>query len=65
MSKTPKMEEHLDNVSKELFGRSRKDDVCVTCGSDKIKPIDFNDAISRREFEISHMCQECQDSVFG
>lgn len=35
---------------------------CPTCG----KPIgEFRDDLSRKEFEISGMCQECQDSVFG
>lgn len=37
---------------------------CATCG----EPIDMNefrDELSRREFGISRMCQECQDSVFG
>lgn len=31
------------------------------------KPIltgSFRDAISEREFQISGMCQECQDSIF-
>ena len=25
----------------------------------------FRDELSKREFEISGMCQECQDNVFG
>lgn len=25
----------------------------------------FSDALSRREYEISGLCQHCQDSVFG
>jgi hypothetical protein len=32
------------------------------------KPIvmeDFKDALSRREFQISGLCQVCQDKVFG
>jgi hypothetical protein len=65
MSKTPEMEEALDHVSKKVFGRSRKDPACVVCGSDKIKPTDFKDDLSRKEFTISRMCQKCQDSVFG
>ena len=35
---------------------------CVTCP----EPVGaFKDAISRKEYSISGMCQECQDSVFG
>ena len=35
---------------------------CPTCQ----KPIGkFKDKTSEREFEISGMCQECQDKVFG
>lgn len=32
------------------------------CGS----PVrEFRDALSEREFQISGLCQDCQDSVFG
>ena len=37
---------------------------CPLCG----KPInmeDFRNEISKREYSISGMCQECQDDVFG
>ena len=38
---------------------------CPTCN----KPVDFaagfRDALSRKEFGISGMCQQCQDEVFG
>jgi hypothetical protein len=37
---------------------------CPTCGSDRVQPDDFKDDLSRREFKISHMCQNCQDNVF-
>lgn len=34
---------------------------CPTCGFE----VDtFRDALSKREFEISGMCQECQDSIW-
>ncbi len=37
---------------------------CPTCG--KPIPMDcFKDDLSLKEFRISGMCQECQDSVFG
>jgi hypothetical protein len=59
------MEGMLEDLSQRVFGRSRSGDQCVTCGSTKIAPSDFEDDLSRKEFGISHMCQECQNSVFG
>lgn len=65
MAKTPEMEGALEAVSQQLFGRSRKSPACVCCGSVQVAPSDFRDDASRREFEISHLCQKCQDNVFG
>lgn len=62
--KTPEMEKALDDISLAFFGRGRRDGVCVTCGSTKIAPEDFRDMLSQKEYTISFMCQECQDSVF-
>lgn len=36
---------------------------CATCGK-PIKEEDFADDLSKREYEISGMCQKCQDEVF-
>lgn len=63
-NKTPGMEAVLELLTLSMFKRSRKDPVCVTCGSAKITLADFRDDLSRKEFEISRMCQECQDKVF-
>ena len=63
--KTPEMEEFLNKMSINMFGRKRTDNCCITCGSDKINPENFKDDLSRKEFEISRMCQNCQDGVFG
>lgn len=38
---------------------------CAMCGKENLVPDNFRDRASRREFEISRMCQECQDEVFG
>jgi len=35
---------------------------CVTC---KGEANSFRDTLSQKEYTISGMCQECQDSVFG
>lgn len=37
---------------------------CPTCKT-KIKEVEFRDALSKKEFEISGMCQKCQDKEFG
>ena len=37
---------------------------CVTCPND-INDMDFRDELSVKEYGISGMCQECQDSIFG
>ncbi len=42
-----------------------EDGICPFC-SKKVDPDkDFRDALSRREFGISGLCQECQDKMFG
>ena len=35
---------------------------CPFCGT---IPIVFRDELSRKEFQISGLCQECQDDFFG
>jgi hypothetical protein len=62
--KSLEMEQLLESFSKIAFGRSRHSDICVSCGSDKTTANDFRDDISRREYKISFMCQNCQDLVF-
>lgn len=37
---------------------------CPSCKKD-IDPSTFRDSLSRREYGISGLCQECQDEVFG
>lgn len=37
---------------------------CPECGK-TIDPDDFRDALSRKEYSISGLCQQCQDKVFG
>jgi len=65
-NKTPQMESLLEDMGRELFGRSRKvaadNQLCMSCGADANH---FRDEISRKEYGISHLCQSCQDSVFG
>lgn len=36
---------------------------CVFC-EEEVKEKDFRDKISKREYEISGICQKCQDQTF-
>ena len=59
------MEMQLDNITLDVFGRSRTLALagrsCVTCG----KPAtEFRDTLSVKEYGISGMCQACQDLAF-
>jgi len=64
MCKSPQMEKFLNDLAKHMYGRERNSGVCVSCGSDKVKPEDFKNNLSRKEYTISYLCQECQDKVF-
>lgn len=63
--KSKEMEMALEGLAHTFFGRSRSGKVCVTCGSAAITPEDFRDDLSRKEYQISKMCQKCQDEIFG
>ena len=63
--KTQSMTVTLDNISLNTIGRARSLAIagrsCVTCG----KRADlFRDSLSVKEYNISGMCQICQDKVF-
>ncbi len=55
-----------DSLAIQLGGRTKeqaaKEHVCVSCQ----QPIlCFRDRLSRTEYNISGLCQTCQDEVFG
>jgi hypothetical protein len=58
--KSPEIENFLETT----FGRTTaiKSGTCVYC---KKKIIGFRDALSMKEYTISGLCQECQNSVFS
>jgi hypothetical protein len=66
MPKTPEMEAMLDQIAADFFGGTRteafKKGICVICGGDATM---FRDPVSAREYQISAMCQGCQDDVFN
>lgn len=64
--KEPKVIEVVDQLAKSIFGRSTsealKNKTCVNCG----KKVDkFRDELSKKEYEISALCQKCQDGIWG
>jgi len=66
MAKSHEMRKALDDITKAAFGHSRSTALntasCVTCGATALT---FKNALSRKEYGISGMCQTCQDSVFN
>jgi len=44
--------------------QKRENGKCPFCGKDMTNPT-FRDVMSLKEFEISGICQECQDEYFG
>lgn len=65
-SKSPGIERFLESN----FGRTSAihEAQCVPAPTGCGKPVamdDFRDEISRKEYRINGLCQECQDSVFG
>ena len=64
-NKSKKIEGMLERLSegfalpRSIASQSNK---CTICGNDAIE---FRDDISRKEYQISKMCQPCQDSFFG
>lgn len=65
MKRSPEMQKLVDHMSKDWFGRTgsevEKNQTCLTCGGPATH---FKDNLSRKEYSISHMCQDCQDGVF-
>jgi len=59
--KAPEVKELLEAfVGKKLDGKK-----CAFCPSTRTNKEDFKDDLSRAEFGISSLCQECQDQIFG
>jgi hypothetical protein len=52
-------------MSMDYFGiahsKAIQAQVCVKCGCE-VK--EFKDALSAREYQISGLCQQCQDEIF-
>ena len=64
MTKPTKKAPALEKFLEDAFGRTTaiKADVCAFCGKEATY---FKDALSRKEYRISGLCQVCQDKTFG
>ena len=62
--KAPKIEALIDatNPSGRKRWNSIKQNICSWCGE---PATGLRDELSRREYIISGLCQECQDKTFG
>lgn len=63
--KTKAIENFLSSFTTHSYGRDRieckKNNQCVICGQ---LADNFTDELSKKEFELSAMCQTCQDKTF-
>ena len=59
----------LNKSINEMFGidreKSIRSNTCVFCSKVINPDTDFKDELSRKEFTISSICQQCQDKTFG
>ena len=68
MAKPSEKSPEITQFLEDRFGRSTalKNDVCIPaptgCGG---PATEFDDDLSRKEYTMSGLCQNCQDSVFG
>jgi len=73
VKRNKEIQEVIDGFSKKAFGISQSDAekkgslmaVCVFCKKSIDPDKDFRNEISKKEFKISGICQDCQDEVFG
>lgn len=54
--------EFLKSIGKK---NNIKSNTCYWCGKKIDIKIEFRDELSKKEYEISHFCQKCQDETFG
>lgn len=57
----------LNKPARQIFPQAQENinfGKCPLC-SKEIKEQDFKDSLSKKEYGISGMCQECQDKTFG
>jgi len=55
----------IKKVLNKFYNRPSDGSCCIVCGSKKVSRKDFADHLSWKEFQISLMCQKCQDDIFN
>ena len=64
--KSKEINAFLDTFAGAAFGETRTHAIsqgfCLTCG---LEAVEFRDDLSEREFQLSGMCQACQDDFYG
>lgn len=59
----------IESILTAITGKNRAAVIeageCVFCNVTGLTPASFIDDLSRTEYTISGMCQECQDKAFG
>jgi len=55
----------IQNMMQRLAPHGIVPGKCSQCGSTYVRHNDFDDDLSREEYRISRMCQNCQDETFG
>lgn len=53
-----------DQSEKKCVSKDIVNEVCWYCG-EIVNDNSFRDNLSKKEFQISGLCQKCQDIVFG
>jgi hypothetical protein len=59
----------IESILTAITGKNRAAVIeageCVFCNATNLAPDSFVDDLSRTEYTISGMCQDCQDKAFG
>jgi hypothetical protein len=65
MPRSEALQNFVDEFGKTVFGISNTEattkNICIICKKDANE---FKDRLSRDEYGISGLCQECQDGIF-
>ena len=65
-TKSKEIRDVINKFAKDNLGmtldQARNNGLCVTCHR-MIGP--FTDVLSKKEYDISGLCQDCQDETFG
>jgi uncharacterized CHY-type Zn-finger protein len=66
MERSKELKELVDKVGEQMWGNTLSDSHaksnCIICGE---KAEVFRDEMSYKEYDMSGLCQNCQDKTFG